>query len=114
MKECIYKLEKYLHKIITVFQKTIELSTDENEIKIISLKVAEKEFLQIFLLKTVNFCLVPQSLDLVKKKPKMLETILNPRQILKVIQIIHRKALRTPVILAFKIPNFIRLFENIN
>ena len=106
MKECLYKLEKYLHKIKTVFQKTIKLTTDKNEIKIISLKVAEKEFLQIFLLKTVNFCLVPQSLDLVKKKPKMLETILNLRQILKVIQIIHRKALRTPVILAFKIPNF--------
>ena len=32
MKECLYKLEKYLHKIKTVFQKTIKLTTDKNEI----------------------------------------------------------------------------------
>ena len=42
--ECLYKVEKYLHKIKSVSQKMIELSTDENEIKTITLKVTEQEF----------------------------------------------------------------------
>ena len=119
--ECLYKVEKYLHKIKSVSQKMIELSTDENEIKTITLKVTEQEFriIQIkkfiknykkenldLLLKIVKSYLLPQSLDLVKKKPKMLKTILNPRQILKVTQIIHRQALQTLLILVCKNPNF--------
>ena len=42
--ECLYKVEKYLHKIKSVSQNMIELSTDENEIKNITLKVTEQEF----------------------------------------------------------------------
>ena len=45
--ECLYKVEKYLHKIKSVSQKMIELSTDENEIKTITLKVTEPEFRMI-------------------------------------------------------------------
>ena len=44
IKECLNKVEKYLHKITTVSQKMIELSTDENEIKTITFKVTEKNF----------------------------------------------------------------------
>ena len=121
MKECLYKVEKYLHKIKSVSQKMIELSTDENIIKTITLKVTEQEFhiiqmkksikitkrrIQIFLLRIVTSYLLPQSLNLVKKKPKMLKTILNPREILKVTQIIHRQALQTLFILICKNLNF--------
>ena len=35
-------MERYLHKIKTVSQKIIELSTEENEIKTITLKVTEQ------------------------------------------------------------------------
>ena len=41
--ECLYKREKYLQKIKSVSQKMIELSTDEDEIKTITLKVSEQE-----------------------------------------------------------------------
>ena len=44
IKEHLYKMEKYLHKKKTVSQKMIELSTDENEIETITLKVTEQEF----------------------------------------------------------------------
>ena len=37
-------MEKYLHKIKTVFEKMLERSTDENEIKTFTLKVTEQEF----------------------------------------------------------------------
>ena len=99
----------------------IELSTDENEIKTITLKVTEQEFRDIQIKKSiknykkdnlnlstkkVKSYLLPQSLDLVKRKPKMLKMVLNPRQILKVTQIIHRQALQTPLILICKNPNF--------
>ena len=50
--------------------------------------------------------LLLQSLDLVKRRPKILKTILNLRQILKVIQIVHQQALQTPLILVYQIPNF--------
>ena len=40
----VKEVEKYLHKIKTVSLKMIELSTDENEIKTITLKVTEQEF----------------------------------------------------------------------
>ena len=41
IKECLYKVEKYLHKIKTVSRKMTEHSTDVNEIKTITLKVTE-------------------------------------------------------------------------
>ena len=43
-KECLYEVEKYLHKTKTVSQKMIELLTDQNEIKAITLKITEQEF----------------------------------------------------------------------
>ena len=101
----------------------IELSTDDNEIKMITLKVAEQEFCIIQIKKSIkNYkkenldfspknsevlsYRLPQSLDLIKKKPKMLKTILNPRQILKVTQFIHLQALQMSLILICKNLNF--------
>ena len=89
----------------SVSQKMIELSIDENEIKTITLKVTEQEFRIIQIKKSIkhykkeNLDLSPKNSDVLsatsksvsskKKKPKILKTILNPRQILKVTQIIQ-------------------------
>ena len=56
IKEFIYKVEKYLHKIKTVFEKMLELSTDENEIKTFTLKVTEQEFRIIQIKKSIKNC----------------------------------------------------------
>ena len=47
-------------------------------------------------------------------KAKNAEKDIKSEQILKVIQIIHRQALQTPLILVYKIRIFTRLFQNIN
>ena len=44
IKECLYKLEKYLYKIKAVSQDMIESTNDENEIKAISNIVTEQKF----------------------------------------------------------------------
>ena len=56
IKEFIYKVEKYLHKIKTVFEKMLELPTDENEIKTFTLKVTEQEFRIIQIKKSIKNC----------------------------------------------------------
>ena len=49
-------MEKYLHKIKTVFEKMLERSTDENEIKTFTLKVTEQEFRIIQIKKSIKNC----------------------------------------------------------
>ena len=47
-------MEKYLHKMKSVSQKMIELSTDKNEIKTITIKVIEQEFRIIQIKKSIK------------------------------------------------------------
>ena len=71
IKECLNKVEKYLHKITTVSQKMIELSTDENEIKTITLKLAEQEF-RIIQIKKSSKNYKKENLDLSPKNSEIL------------------------------------------
>ena len=45
IKECLNKMGKHLHKIKTVSQKMIEISTEENEIKAILLRARISHYL---------------------------------------------------------------------
>ena len=119
--ECLYKVEKYLHKIKSVSQNMIELSTDENEIKNITLKVTEQEFGIIQIKKSIknykkeNSDLSPKSSEVLsatsksgssKKETKNAENDIKSEAYIKVTQIIHQQAFQTPLILICKNPNF--------
>ena len=54
IKECFNKAKKYLHKTKTISQKMTELSSDENEINMIILKVTEHEFRIIEIKKAIK------------------------------------------------------------
>ena len=74
IKECLYKMEKYLHKLKTVSQKMIELSTGKNETEPITLKVTEQEFRIIQIKKSIkNY--KNENLDLSSKNSEVLSAI---------------------------------------
>ena len=71
-----------------------ELLSDENEIQEFCFQI--KKYIKNYKKKKLDLCpkivksyLLPECLDLVKKRRKILETVSNPRKIIKVIQIIH-------------------------
>ena len=64
-------MEKYLHKTKSVSQKMIQLSTDENEIKTITLKVTEQKFRILQIKKSIkNY--KKENLDLSPKNSEVL------------------------------------------
>ena len=67
-------MEKYLHKIKTVFRKMIEPLTDKNEIKTISLKVTEQEFCITQIKKSIKHY-KKQNLDFSPKNSEVLSGI---------------------------------------
>ena len=99
----------------------IELSTDENEIKTITLKVTEQKFRIIQIKKSIknykkeNLDLSPKNSEVLsatsksgssKKETKNAENDIKSEAYIKVTQIIHQQAFQTPLILICKNPNF--------
>ena len=99
----------------------MELSTDENEIKTITLKVTEQEFRMIQIKKSIknykkeNLDLSPKNGDVLsatsksgssKKETKNAENDIKSEADITVTQIIHQQALQTPPILICKKSNF--------
>ena len=95
----------------------MELSTDENEIKTITLKVTEQEFRMIQIKKSIknykkeNLDLSPKNSDVLSAtsksgSSKKAENDIKSEADITVTQIIHQQALQTPPILICKKSNF--------